>query len=111
MSTPALATTMAFSDDPIVPKQTLIRRAHLLELRTAVSAVRAAAGLAAPSWSDPSIVAGMTPIRATHVHELRTNLNAALTALGIPLPGFTWTIATGGVIHADDVKELRNAVR
>src|SRR5207244_7457384 len=47
-----LATTVAFTDDPIVAHQTVVRRAHLLEMRDAVRAVCATASLAEPSWTD-----------------------------------------------------------
>ena len=69
-----LATTYPYSDDPIVARQTTIRRAHLFELRAAVNTVRQQAGLASFSWTDPQ----PARLRAVYVTELRTALSQAL---------------------------------
>ena len=110
-SIPSLATTIVFSDDPIVAAQTLVRRAHLIELRSAVGAVCATAGLTEPTWTDSTIVAGVTPIRAAHILELRSNLTSAFANLGLPAPSFSNPVAAGALIRAADVQELRTMVR
>lgn len=104
-STPDLATTLFFTTDPI------IRRSHLIELRDAVNAVRATAGLPAQTWTDDAITPGVTKVRALHVTELRNALGAALTALGVPVPTFGGTLGTTVNIQASHFTELRTAVR
>ena len=104
-SNPDLAGTFAFADEPIVAGQTIIRLTHLTELRDAVNAVRATAGLPAQTWTAATIV------RADHVRELRTALTEALNTLTLPLPSFSNVIQEGGTIRAIDFQELRNAVR
>jgi ELWxxDGT repeat protein len=105
-----LATTFAFTDDPIIAGQTVVRRAHVQEMRAAVGAARALASLPSVNWTD-TLTAQVTLIRAVHVLELRTALAEALNALGLPPPSFAASVAAGGVIHASDVQELRNALR
>jgi hypothetical protein len=53
-----LATTILFTDDPVVARSTVIKAVHLTELRTAVNAVRAAAGLSPATFTD-TIVSGV----------------------------------------------------
>jgi hypothetical protein len=55
----------------------IIRRTHLVELRTALTAVFAARGLPAPAWSDPTISPGVTIVRAVHITDLRAAVFAA----------------------------------
>lgn len=98
-----LATTVLFTNDAI------IKRTHLIELRTAVNAVRTRASLSAATFTDPTITAFVTPVRAAHITELRTALSTALSALGLPVPSFT-SIAAGSVVRAVHVQELRNAM-
>ncbi len=68
-SLPDLATTVMFSDDPLVAGVTPIRAVHVTDLRTAVTAVRALAALAASSFTDPTITAGVTLVKAAHMAE------------------------------------------
>jgi hypothetical protein len=104
-----LATTVIFTDDPLVPGVTVIRAIHLAQLRTAVNAVRALAGLGAGSYTDAA-TAGV-PIKAVHINELRTNLDQAMSALGLATGGYSRTIAAGVLIKAVDFQELRNRVK
>jgi hypothetical protein len=106
-----LATTILFSNDPILFGQTTIRRDHLVEMRDATNAVRVTAGLPIQTWTDDPIIANTTVIRAVHVTQMRTALLAALTALGLPLPSFTQGISAGTVVRAPDIQELRNVVK
>jgi hypothetical protein len=100
----------AFSDNPLVAGSTLIKAAHIGELRTAVSAARARNGLPAVTWTDPTLSGGI--IRAIHITELRTALNAVYTRLSRTLPSYTDpTIVPGQTTSkAAHVQELRNAV-
>jgi hypothetical protein len=101
LSAPDAATTVVFTDDP------LVRAAHLTQLRQAVNALRATAGLAAATFTDTMSV-GLS-IKAVHLTELRTALAQARSALG--LSPITTTDAPPTVIKAVHVQELRNGVR
>jgi hypothetical protein len=107
-STYDLATTVIFTDDPLTPG-TLIKAVHLAQLRTAVNAVRAVAGLAPATFTDaasPGVV-----VKAVHILELRSALNQALIAIGFPTPAYTDPSLTGVLIKAVHFQELRNRVK
>ncbi|MBI2822630.1 MAG: DUF11 domain-containing protein [Acidobacteria bacterium] len=113
-SNEATATTPAtpvFTDDQLIAGVTKVRAIHVVELRQAVNAVRACAGLAAAAWTDTSLVGVL--VKAIHIQELRDQLNAALTPLGKPLPAYTDDPLVAGVtpIKKAHVKELRQAVQ
>ena len=102
------ATTVAFSDDPLAAGVTVLKAAHVLQLRTAVQAMRASTGLAAASFTDTSLTG--VAAKALHFTELRDALTPALAALG-QAASFTGAIAPGGSILAVHVQELRTAVK
>jgi fibronectin type 3 domain-containing protein len=104
-----LATTVIFTDDPLVARSTVIKAVHLAELRTAVNAVRALAGLTSATFTD-SATRGVV-VKAVHINELRTVLDTALSALGLATGGYTDTITRGVVIKAIHFQELRNRVK
>jgi hypothetical protein len=81
------ATTVVFTDDPLVAESTLVMLAHITELRTAVNAFRTSASLPLLP-SDPTIGAGLT-ILAQHIADLRVGLNYARSAAGLPALPFT----------------------
>jgi hypothetical protein len=110
-SAPDVATTVSFTDDPILIGVTTVNGSHVAEMRTAANAVNALAGLGPQSWTDPSIASGVTLVQATHIVELRSSLTNAFVLLGVTVPTFTNSIAPGSVIHAADIQELRDAVR
>ncbi len=103
-----LATTIVFTDDPLVP---VIKATHFLELRTAVNSVRAAAGLSAAPFTD-ALAAGIA-IKAIHLTQLRTYLDEARLSLGVS--GLTYTNPVVGagttVIKAVHIDELRSGVK
>jgi uncharacterized repeat protein (TIGR01451 family) len=106
-----IATTIFFTDDPIVPGSTTIKAVHVTELRTAVNAVRAAAGLPPSTFSDASLDAGFL-VQAVHVTELRSSLDAARAALGLPAMVYTdSTLGAQTVIKASHVRDLRAGVQ
>lgn len=72
------ATTVIFSEE-IVGGQTRVKLLHLTQLRTAVNAFRAAAGLPAIAFTD----AAPTIVRKVHVDQLRNGLLEARAALGL----------------------------
>jgi RHS repeat-associated protein len=102
-----LSTTYPYTDDPIVSKSTRIMKAHLVELRAAVNAVRQQAGLSAYSWTDPQ----PTRIRPVHVTDMRTALQQAFTALRRPSPAWSELAGSGAAIKASHFQEIRNATR
>ena len=104
------ATTVIFTDDPLVPRVTPIKAVHILELRTAVNAMRVAAGLSPVTFTDP-VLTGAT-IKAVHIVELRNALTAALAVFG-RTPVFTDPTLTprSTVIKAAHIQELRNYVK
>jgi len=95
-SPPDAATTIVFTD-PVLNNTVKVKAVHLTELRTAVNAMRAAAGLGAAVFTDPTIAAQSTRIKAVHLAELRTALDQARTALGLPAISYTDPGLTAGV--------------
>ena len=102
-----LATTLAFSDDPL--SSGVIKAAHLAELRTAVNRVRSLAGLSTLAFTD-NAVPGIA-VKSIHVTELRSALDAALTALAVPTASYGSSSAAGQIVRAADFQELRTRVR
>jgi hypothetical protein len=104
------ATTIFFTDDPLVVGSTLIKAVHITELRSAVDAMRAAASLP-PLSADPSIAVGL-PMLASHINALRTGLDAARTAIGLVALSYTdASLTPGGIVKAAHVQELRNGTK
>ncbi|HYK02806.1 MAG TPA: BACON domain-containing protein [Thermoanaerobaculia bacterium] len=108
-SAPDLATVVVFADDPIVPFVTRAKLVHITELRTAVDAVRALAGLSAAIWTTIQVGA---PIQAAPITELRTALDAARSTLTLPALSYTDpSLSAGARIKAAHVQELRNGTK
>jgi hypothetical protein len=81
-----------------------------MELRTAINALRTAAGLGPATFTDAALPG--LPIRTVHLTELRAGLNAARAALGWSAMAFTDPgLATGFRIKAAHLQELRNALK
>jgi hypothetical protein len=77
-----VVTVMRFTDDPVAIPGTLIKAVHITELRTAVNAVRASAGL--PAYTTWAIGSGALPTQKSSsrdITELRNALNEALDRL------------------------------
>ena len=109
-SAPDAATTILFTEDPLVTGNTTVKAAHMTELRGAANALRAAAGLGAASFADPSL-SGVA-VKAVHLTELRTAIEAARTTLGLAPSTFTDpSLAIGNTVKAAHVQELRSAVK
>ncbi len=100
-----LATTVIYTDDPLVAQSTVVKAVHLTQLRTAVNAVRHLAGLSAASFTDPS-PAGVV-IQAVHITQLRTDLDQGMSVLGLTTGGYTDTSLTGMVVKAVHFQEIR----
>jgi len=100
-----------FTDDTITVGQTTAKAQHILELRQAVDAMRAVAGLSGAPWNDPALAAGNT-IRAVHITDLRTFLDDAATRLGFSTSPYTEPgLTTGFVIKRIHIEELRQRIR
>lgn len=99
------ATTVAFTDAPLTPGTT-IRAVHFTELRTAVNAMRAAAGLAPATFTDP-LLSSAVKVKSVHLTELRAALDAARADIGLPAAAYT----TSPIVRAAHVTELREGVK
>ena len=109
-SGPEIATTLLFTDDPLLPQQTRVRALHMTELRTAVNAVRIAAGLAPATFTNP-VIPGFSPISAIDISELRAALDPARAAIGMPAMTYSTPAAAGDMIYASDIRELRTGTK
>ncbi len=104
-----VATTIVFTDTPLQPAMTVVKAAHINELRTAVSGARAAAGLGA--LGGDNVLQGGT-VSASDVTTLRSGLADALQKLGMPaLAPCQSGLGRSSMIRACDIEELRSAVR
>lgn len=106
-SAPDAATTIFFTDDPLVAQVSPVRATHLTELRQAVNAIRAAAGL------TPATFTGGSMIQAAHTQELRAALTPARATLGLSTTPFTdpTLIAGATQVRAVHLQELRDGVK
>ena len=104
------ATTMAFTNDPIVAGSTSIRQVHITELRTAVNAIRAAV-LLPPFSFAPFDPAGL--LKAVDFTDLRLALDGARTAVSLPPATYTDPTFTPGttLIKSAHITELRSGVQ
>lgn len=111
-SAPDAATTIAFPNDPLVAGSTTAQAVHLTTLRTAVNAMRVAAGLAPMSFTDPSAGAG-TIVKKVHVEEARSALDGARSAIGLAALVYTdpTPISASTLMKAAHVQEVRNGCK
>jgi hypothetical protein len=109
-SNPDIATTIVFTDDPLIANVTPIKAVHLTQMRTAADAVHTLAGLSLGAWTDIS-PAGVK-VKAVHITELRATLNFARTSLGLSPATFTNALTSNITpVMALDFTEVRNAVK
>jgi hypothetical protein len=80
--------------------------ANVLQLRTAIQAISALAGMTPPTFTGTNLTDVL--ILAVHLGELRTALATARTNLG--LPSVVYSPASSN-IRALDINELRGGVR
>lgn len=101
-----------FTDDTLVAGVTAAKAQHIVELRQAVDALRAVAGLPPVQWTDPALLPFVTSIKAVHIMELRTNLEAAAAQLGYAAASYTDPTLNPGVpIKRLHIEELRQRLR
>jgi len=103
------ATTTVFTDADLFG--VVIKADHVLELRTAVNAMRVAANLQATTFTDASLPG--TIIKAEHISQLRTALDAARAAIGLPASSYVDNSIVQGVTTAkkEHVLQLRAATQ
>ena len=105
-----VATTIVFLDDPVVPGLTLIKATHISQLRTAVNALRIAAGLELANFTDSSLDG--KSVKVVHITELRSNVDQARTRLGLAAMAYTgMSLTAGDTIMATHILDLRAGVK
>lgn len=101
-----------FTDDTLVVGGTTAKAQHIVELRQAVDALRAVAGLSAAPWTNATLTPGSSIIKATDILELRTYLDDAASRLGYPTAPYTdHPLSTGFLIRRVHIEELRQRIR
>ena len=103
---------VVFTDSTLTAGGSVVAAAHVLDLRSAIDALRTQYRLASYAWSN-ALAGGSTLVRAIDLAEVRAALEATYVAAGVAPPTYTDpTIAAGEtVIKASHVTEARNAVR
>jgi uncharacterized repeat protein (TIGR01451 family) len=105
-----IATTIAFTDDPVVANTTTIKAVHIAEIRAAVNALRALAGLTQVTFAEG--VGNTVFVKASHITELRTALDPARATLGLPAMSYIDPVLSGGyVVKATHIQQLRAGVK
>jgi hypothetical protein len=108
----AVTGTALFSDEPIRRSETFIRAAHIVELRNAIDALRAAVPGLPSLWQGASPPSGI--INAITMTDLLAGFNQARAAFampdfqysaGIPMP------ASNVPIKLEHVQEVRDGLR
>jgi hypothetical protein len=102
----------SFSDDPLTPGATVVRAAHINELRACINDLRTQRALTAIAWTDGTLTPGQSVIQVVDIVELRNALIAAFqTVPGLQLPTFSHTlVARSSMVTAVDIAEIRIAV-
>jgi len=111
-ATSLFSVSNGFTDDPLTAGTTLIKAAHVTELRARIDAQRQRFGLGPYGWANVTLTpAGTVVIQAVHIIEMRTALGEAYAAHGFAQPGYTDSpLASGTVVKAIHITQLRNAV-
>lgn len=106
--------SVIFTDSTITVQSTIVKKAHITELRTRIDALRQRYG-ALPAFTyttDPTLTTGVTTVKAQHIIELR----AALATAYFNATGTTATYATdpslssGTAVKRAHITELRALV-
>jgi subtilase family serine protease len=101
-----------FTDNTLAAGVTTAKAQHVIELRQAVDALRAVAGLQPALWTDATLAPTSAVIKAVHIRELRGFLDDAATRLGYPTSPYTDpTLTTSFVIRLVYIEELRQRIR
>jgi YD repeat-containing protein len=103
----ALGTTTSFEFNGAALVGNVVKKQHIYDIRTAINAVRAVAGLTAATWTRSDLTNLL--IVVNDVQELRTKLGEALTVLSISPGAYTDPTLTAGVtiikgVHVDQLQ-------
>ncbi len=103
------ATTTVFDDADLAG--TVMKANHILQLRTAVNVMRAAANQPAAMFTDDSLSG--TTIKAEHITQLRSALDAAREAFGLSAINYVDSTIVPGVtaVKKDHVLQLRSGTQ
>ncbi len=104
-----LATTVIYSDDRLVEFTTVIKLAHLTQLRTAITAVRALANQGPATFTDTA--APGLKVKAVHILELRNQYDSAMGVLFGFNSSWATTPVVGGPITFVDFQQLRDRLK
>jgi len=113
----AVTGSTLFTDEPIQKNVTAVRAAHIVELRKAIDALRAAAATPPqnpllPAWQNAPPPSGV--VNASAIIELFAPFNAARNVFGLGSFAYTNGIpfpASNVPILAEHIEEIRNALR
>jgi hypothetical protein len=101
-----------FTDNTLTVGVTTAKAQHIIEIRQAVDALRAVAGLGPAPWTDPTLSPFATMIRAVHILELRLFLEDAASRLGLAAGTYTDPGLTSGfTIKRAHLEDLRQRIR
>ncbi len=102
-----------YTDDPITSQSTLIKAAHITDLRQAINTLRSNNGLATASFTNSTLTAGSSQVRVGDITELRSALDDVYVVQGKAKPTYTdSTIASGQTtIKKAHIAEIRSAVK
>ena len=107
-----LATIIIYTNPTLTAGVSTVNAVDMIELRTAVDAVRTLYNIGAGAYGFATITAGTSTVYAEDMQELRVNLNTPITGMGFAAPTYTNTISPGtSIIRALDFTEARNAMR
>lgn len=108
-----VAVTVSFTDTPLITSTTVVKAAHVTELRAAIDLLRALGGLGPATYAETILAGGSIPVRSTHLQELRSALSEAAQILGVSLPSFTDSSPLAGIVPVKAVhfNELRTALQ
>lgn len=102
--TPDYAHTFTFTDAVLTGQP--LRAVHITELRSAVNAIRAAAGLSAATFTDATLTG--VAAKRVHVTELRDAIAEVRSALAMSAITFS-SLPVNSVIYAAMTQEVRAA--
>ena len=101
-----------FTDNVLTVALTPAKAQHITELRQAVDALRAVAGLPAAQWTDPVLLPLGASIKVAHITELRTYLEQAALQLSYPAGVYTDpALGAGSTVKRIYIEELRQRIR